>query len=142
MERPDAIFVIYIETTPARLWTLLASADASPGWFFGNRMEIGGAPGDPFRVTRPDGTIDVDGGILAIEPGKRLRVSWAMPGNPLGEGRPNEVEFLIDPAGEGVVRLSVLEYHHLPVPDAWKEAGRQGWSLILSSLKTRLEPPR
>lgn len=142
MEKPDLVYMIFIETTPERLWSLLTSAAESPKWFFGNRIEIGSKPGDPYRVIRPDGEAAVDGAMLAIEPPHRLRVRWDMPGNPLGEGRPNEIEYRIEPAAEGVVRLSVLEFHYLAVPEDWQRAGREGWSLILSLLKTICETGR
>jgi uncharacterized protein YndB with AHSA1/START domain len=142
MENPDLVYMIFIETSADRLWSLLTSPAESPEWFFGNRIEIGDAPGGPYRVMRDGGEAAVDGHILAIEPGRRLRVAWEMPGNPLGEGPPNEIEYLIEPAAEGVVKLSVLEFHRLKVPEEWQRAGREGWSLILSSLKTLLETGR
>ena len=142
MDKPDLVYMIFIEATAERLWALLTSAEESPKWFFGNRIEIGQEPGSPYRVIRPDGAAVVDGGVLAIEPPHRLRVRWDMPGDPLGPGRANEIEYRIDQAAEGVVKLSVLEYHHTPVPEPWQRAGREGWSLILSSLKTILETGR
>jgi uncharacterized protein YndB with AHSA1/START domain len=142
MDKPDLVYLIFIETSADRLWALLTSGEESPRWFFGNRIEIGDAPGGPYRVLRPDGVAVVDGQLLVVEPPQRLRVRWDMPGDPLGPGRANEIEYRIEPAAPGVVRLSVLEYHHTPVPEDWQRAGREGWSLILSSLKTILETGR
>ncbi len=142
MEKPDLVYMVFIATSAEQLWALLTSAEESPKWFFGNRIELGNAPGDGYRVIRSSGETVVDGGVLAIEPPHRLRVRWDMPGNPLGDGRANEVEYRIDQAADGVVKLSVLEYHYTPVPEDWQRAGREGWSLILSSLKTILETGR
>jgi uncharacterized protein YndB with AHSA1/START domain len=86
MEKPDLVYMIFIETSADRLWSLLTSAVESPKWFFGNRIELGSAPGDPYRVIRADGQAAVDGGVLAIEPPRLLRVRWDMPGDPLGPG--------------------------------------------------------
>jgi uncharacterized protein YndB with AHSA1/START domain len=142
MDKPDLVYIAYIATEAETLWRLLTSEADSPLWFFGCRIEIGNAEGGAYRVRGPDGALAVDGEILAIEPPHRLRILWRMPGNPLGEGRQNEIEYRIKPATEGVVKLSVLEFHHLPVPEAWQEAGREGWSKILSALKTLCETGR
>jgi len=144
MDKPDLVYMIFIETSAAALWTLLTSAEESSKWFFGNRIEVGEAAGKPYKVIRSDGAEAVSGRILAIDPEHRLRVSWEMPGDPLGWGdvRPNEIEYRIEPAAEGVVKLSVLEFHYNPVPEAWQRSGREGWSLILSALKTILETGR
>jgi uncharacterized protein YndB with AHSA1/START domain len=141
MDKPNTVYVNFIESSPDKVWDLLTDADASPDWFLGNRMEVGAAVGDPFRVLSPDGTFDVEGKIIAKEAWRRLRVSWVMPDLPVMPDE-NEVEFLIEDKGSDVVRVAVQEYHYVPVPEKWVEAGREGWSLILSSLKTMLETGR
>lgn len=138
IDKPNVVHVSFIASTPDQVWDLLTNADASPDWFFDNRMEVGAAVGDAFRMFRPDGSINVDGKVLAIEPPLRLRVSWIMPDLPISP-RQDEVEFRIEEKETGVARLAVQEYHGGPVPEKWVEAGREGWALILSSLKTLLE---
>ena len=138
MDKPNTVYVTFIGSTPDRVWSLLTDADSSPQWFIGNRMDVGAAVGEPYRLYRPDGTIEVDGKELAIEPGRLLRVSWAMPELPASRLE-NEVDFLIEDKGDGVVRLAVQEFHHEPIPEKWIESGREGWSLILASVKTLLE---
>ena len=138
MDKPDAVYTVFVAAGPEKVWALLNDSAASPNWFFGNRMEIGAAPGDPFRVFRPDGSIDVEGKVLAKEADRRLRVSWVMPDMPIRPGD-DQVEFVIEEKAKGVVRLAVQEYHSAPLPEKWVEAGREGWSLILSGLKTMLE---
>lgn len=138
MDKPDSVYIVFIAARPAQVWDLLNDSGASPDWFFGNRMVVGAAPGDPFQVFRPDGATDVEGTILEKVPEQRLRVSWVMPDMPIRPGD-DQVEFLIEEKAEGVVRLAVQEYHSAPLPQKWIESGREGWSLILSSLKTMLE---
>lgn len=133
---PDRILIIYIMALPETVWTLLTDVPNSPAWFFGQTMEVGNKIGDPFAVVAPDGSPQVKGRILAIDPPHRLMVSWDV----LVEGiAPVEVEFLIDDVGGGTSKLTLHEYHHATVPEAYIKAGREGWSLILSGIKSILE---
>lgn len=141
MDKPDNVYVSFIATTPDKLWALLIDSAASPDWFYGNRMEIGGEVGEPYRIIRPDGAVDVVGEVLVREPWRRLRVSWTMPEMP-ANSCDAEIQFLIDDKGSGVVRFCIEEFHNAPIPEKWQEAGREGWSLILSSMKTLLETGR
>ena len=138
MDKPDSIYAIFIAATPQQVWALLNDSAACPDWFFGNRIEIGDAPGDPYRVFRPDGGMDVDGKVLEMEAGRRLLVSWVMPDMPIRPGD-DRVEFVLEEKMEGLTRLAVQEYLSAPLPEKWIEAAREGWSLILSGLKTMLE---
>jgi uncharacterized protein YndB with AHSA1/START domain len=138
MDKPTRVYVSYIASSPDKVWDLLTNAHSSPDWFFGNRMEVGAEVGDSFRLTGPDGALDVDGKILAKDAWLRLRVSWVMPDMPVLSSE-NEVEFLIEDKGNDVVRLAVQEYHYVAVPERWVEAGREGWSYLLAGIKTMLE---
>jgi len=132
---PDRVFLTFIAATPARVWAVLTDAVRSPNWFFGQRMDVGKAIGDPFLITAGDGSHPVKGKVLAIDPLRRLKVSWdvQMPGVPK-----NEMEFLIEDLGNAT-KLTIHEYHLGKVEERFLESGREGWSLILASLKTLLE---
>src|SRR5688572_20078752 len=101
MDKPDSVYIVFIAAKPEQVWALLNQSAVTPDWFFGNRMEVGAAPGDPYRVFRPDGSIDVDGKILSKETNRLLRVSWVMPDMPIRPGD-DQVEFLIEKKTEGV----------------------------------------
>ena len=135
-QKPDAVFVTFIAATPQAVWDLLTDKARSPQFFFGNIMSVGAAAGEPFTVTRGDGTPDVAGKVLVHEPPHRLRVSWdmvAMPDVPTAE-----FEFLLE-AVDNVVRLTFSQFNGGPIPESFVDAGREGWSLIQASLKTLLE---
>lgn len=51
---------------------------------------------------------------------------------------PAEFEFLLEAVGD-VTRLTLSQFNGGPVEEKFMTAGREGWSLILSSLKTLLE---
>ncbi|MDB5737832.1 MAG: ATPase [Sphingomonas bacterium] len=137
--KPDRVFVTYIAAAPDRVWALLVDPVRSAEWFFGYRLIVSPVVGGAFEVFAPDGGRHIWGEVLAIAPGRRLRVSWqdAITGQP-----PIEVEWRIDPNGDAT-RLAVHEYHRgATVPDKFMEAGREGWSLILATMKTMIETGR
>jgi len=136
--KPDRIFLTFIAAPPEKVWALLTDTAQSPDWFFGQRMDVGAAKDDPFLITTPDGGQPVKGTVLAIDPPRRLLVSWEvqMPGVPK-----NEIEFLIEDMG-AASKLTVHEYHLGEVPEKFLKSGRDGWSLILASIKTLLETGR
>lgn len=133
--KPDRVLLTFIAAPPEKAWALLTDPDRTPEWFMGHRMEVGQAIGDRFQVLAPGGKLHIRGEVLAIDPPRRLMVSWqdSITGLP-----PIEVEWLIESAGEAT-RLTVHEYHHAEVPEKWLKAGREGWSLILAVMKTMLE---
>lgn len=141
MDKPSMVCVCYMEASPDEVWNLLMDSSASPTWFFGHRMEVGDAIGDGFRVIAPDGSVEVDGTILVRDASRRLRVRWFMPDMPLLPDD-DEVEFVIEDKGNGVVRLAIVEFRHPTIPEKWIEAGREAWSVILSGIKTILETGR
>jgi uncharacterized protein YndB with AHSA1/START domain len=137
--KPDRVLITYIAAPPDRVWALLVDPVRSAEWFFGYRMTVSLAVGGAFEVFAPDGGLHIWGDVIAIEPGRRLRVTWedAVTGQP-----PIEVEWLVDPNGE-TTRLAVHEYHRgAVVPEKYVQAGREGWSLILATMKTLLETGR
>jgi len=138
LDKPNTVYVSFIASTPGKVWDLLLDTGASPDWFFGHRMEVGAEVGDPLIVLSPDGSPLVEGEVLVKEPGRRLRVSWVLPDMPIRLAE-DEIEFLIEEKGEGVVRFVVHEYLSEPLPERWIVAGREGWSLVLSGIKTILE---
>lgn len=138
MDKPNTVYVTFIATTADRIWDLLLDTDSSTSWYFGHRMEVGAAVGDPYRLLLPDGSLLVDGEVLIIEPGRRLRVSWTLPDMPIAP-IDNEVDFFTEDLGIGVIRLVVQEWFYEPIPEKWVETGREAWSLMLASVKTLLE---
>lgn len=142
MKKPDAISIIFIAATPEKVWAALIDRALSQSYFFGNAVEVDARVGGKFIVRRPDGSIDVDGDVLAVEPPHRLRVTWKVVWlDELKDKPPAEVEYRVEALGD-VVKLSVSEFHTWDVPEKFKDAGRNGWALILSGLKSILETGR
>ena len=142
MKKPDAISIIFIASTPEKVWAALIDRALSQSYFFGNAVEVDARAGGKFIIRRPDGSIDVEGDVLAIEPPRRLRVTWKVVWlEELKDKPPAEVEYRVEALGD-VVKLTVSEFHAWDVPEKFREAGRNGWALILSGLKSLLETGR
>jgi uncharacterized protein YndB with AHSA1/START domain len=135
------IAVVFIAAPVERVWAALTDATISPNYFMGSRVEVGEV-GEPYRVGREDGWA-VTGVVLAKAPPNRLRVTWVVQAPP-GVTLPNcEIEYAVEaavtPQGGAVAKLTVSEFVDGPVPPQFVNAGRTGWALITSNLKTYLE---
>ena len=138
MDKPDTIHMIHIAATAQQVWDALTDRELSAGYFFGHRTEFGQVGGD-FRVVRPDGSLDSEGKVLVRDEPRLLRVTWRVVWmEELKDAPPGEVEYRLDDL-DGVVRLTVSEFGRPPQMAKFNEAAREGWSLILSGLKTLVE---
>ena len=130
-------YQIYIQATPERIWQALTDGDSSPNYFFGSRIESSFAPGAPYNYTFADGSVLIKGSIVSSEPPHRLvqtfEPQWEEEARNLPASR---VTWLIEAAGPGSkVTLIHEELLNTPYVDGFAD----GWSRILSSLKTFLE---
>jgi uncharacterized protein YndB with AHSA1/START domain len=137
----NSIAIIFIAASPQRVWDALTDSEASAKYFMDNRVTVGPVGGD--YIVSSNGQTSVSGKVLVRDAPHRLRVAWVLP-TPAGMKFPNcEVEFLIEtaetPAGGEVVKLTVSEFTDGLVPPQFQRAGRTGWALITSNLKSRLE---
>lgn len=132
-------YVIYIAAPPERIWAALTLAEFTKQYFFGRRIESDWKPGATVLYRMPNGSIDVSGRILEIDPPRLVRFTWNVESIPEARDLPEAiVSFEIEPLGE-VCRLTMTEDHTGPVPEKWLEGGRRGWPIILSSLKSLME---
>jgi uncharacterized protein YndB with AHSA1/START domain len=136
----STVYVVYIVSTPAKVWAALSSSEFTTQYFFGRQVESDWRAGSPWLLRRPDGTVDVWGVVRESDPPRRLVVSWNVHGPAGLKGLPESiVTYEIEPAGEDVVRLTMTEAHPTPIPADLLEGGRRGWPMILSGLKSLLE---
>lgn len=137
-EKPDAVHIIHIAAPAQKIWDALTSPALSPSYFFGNRFEFGETDGD-FRVIQPDGQVNSEGKVLVRDEPHVLRVTWdVVVYEDMRAETPGQVEFRLKDLG-GVVRLTVSEYGRPPGAARFEDAAREGWSLILSGIKSILE---
>jgi uncharacterized protein YndB with AHSA1/START domain len=132
------VYVIFIRTTPERLWSMLTGEEFIKEYWFGMHFKTEWKAGAEWQLIFPDGRVADTGEILEWVPPKRLVLKWRN-------------EFRPELKAEGYAQCMIdLE----PVSDAVKltithtmkraeskfiEAVSGGWPRILSNLKSLLE---
>jgi uncharacterized protein YndB with AHSA1/START domain len=136
---PNTVYVTYIASTAEKVWAALTGAEFTKQYFFGRSVEIEAKVGGDFVLRMADGRVDVQGKVVEYDPPHRLSVTWRVEWIEEMRKLPEcLVTFQIDPLGNAV-RLTMTEAHQWDVPDEILAGGREGWPLILSSLKSLLE---
>lgn len=134
-DRPNTVSVIFIAATPERVWAALTDP-AQQASYFGGETEIGEV-GGLFVRHATDKWPEITGEVLALEPPRRLVITWGFEGDP----PPDRVEFLVEPAGE-TTKVSIHEYHARDWGQEIADSAVAGWASLLSGLKTLVETGR
>src|SRR5690606_7101473 len=70
------VYVVFIKTTPARLWEALTSSEFAEKYWLGARPEAEWRAGGAWRIVLSDGRIADTGEITEFEPEKRIAIRW------------------------------------------------------------------
>jgi uncharacterized protein YndB with AHSA1/START domain len=138
MDKSSFVYVIYIRTTPEKLWRALTEPEFTKQFWAGTWQECDWKVGAPWKIMIPDGRVADSGEVLEIEPMKRLVLSWRNEFRPelMPEGH-SRLTYLLEQQDD-MVKLTVM--HEMDKPGSKLiEAVSQGWPAILSSLKSLLE---
>ena len=138
MARSTFVYVTYIRTTPAKLWSALTDAEFMKQYWFGTRCESEFTAGAAWKMVQGDGRITDAGEIVEAEPPRRLVIRWQHQDRPeLKAEGPSLCTMELEPIGPAV-KLSIT---HTIERDASKliTAVSGGWPKILSNLKSLLE---
>jgi len=130
----DSVFtyVTHIQATPEAVWEALTSPDFTEQYWGGRRITSDWKVGAEVRHVRPDGGTDWQGEVLVYEPPKELAYTWEAEGE-----APTKVTFKLMPQGPNI-RLMLL-HEGLDPTDPDYNMATEGWTAILSSLKTLVE---
>jgi uncharacterized protein YndB with AHSA1/START domain len=139
MATESTVYVIYIASTPQKVWEALTSSEFTTQFFFGRSVESDWKVGSPWILRNQDGTVDVRGEVRESDPPRELAVSWNVSAKEFQDLPECIVSYEIEAFGEGVIRLTMTEAHPSPIPAYLLEGGRRGWPMILSGLKSLLE---
>jgi uncharacterized protein YndB with AHSA1/START domain len=136
--RSTFVYVTYIRTTPARLWSALTDPEFMAQYWFGAHIESDWKVGSPWKLAYADGRIVDTGEILECDPPRRVvlrwRNEWSAELKAEGDAR---CTMELEPVGSAV-KLSIT--HEMERADS-KLIGAVsgGWPKILSNLKSLLE---
>jgi uncharacterized protein YndB with AHSA1/START domain len=139
-EKPKFVYVIYIASTPEKVFAALTDPDQTQQYWFGFRVGANGKAGAPRTVRNPDRVDFPDGVILESDPPRRLAYTWPPHTDQTKHERPSRVTFDIDMI-RGQVRLTIV-HDDFDAGSRVFEGISQGWPAVLSSLKSFLETGR
>ncbi len=139
MARSMFVYVIYIRTTPERLWSALTTdAEFMKQYWFGTHCKSQWTAGSPWKMVSSSGLILDAGEIVESEPLRRLVIRWRHQNKPelLAEGD-SRCTMVLEPLGTAV-KLAITHTIERE-PSKLIEAVSGGWPKILSNLKSLLE---
>ncbi|HKR62842.1 MAG TPA: SRPBCC family protein [Thermoanaerobaculia bacterium] len=139
MHKEKFVYVIYIQSTPEKVWQALTDGEQTREYW--GRHRNASDWNDGSRWEHQDyndaNVVDIAGTVLESARPSRLVVSWHLPGD---ENRPDKISrvtYSIEPF-EDATRLTVTHEDLEPASDMLYGV-TQGWPAVLSSLKTFLE---
>jgi uncharacterized protein YndB with AHSA1/START domain len=137
VETTSHVMQVFIRTTPERLWQALTDGAITKLYYFGSSVDSTWEPGASITYRSPDGGTMLEGEVLEIDPPRKLVTTFLPRWDANPDPYTSKVTFEIEQAGEAC--KLVLTHEDLIVGTPEATGVFQGWSQILSSLKTYLE---
>jgi len=138
MAESEFVYVIYIRTTPEKLWRALTEPEFTRRFWADTVQECEWKRGAKWRLMIPDGRVADTGEVIEIDPPRKLVLTWQNHMFPemTAEGH-SRMTYELEPKGS-LVKLTVK--HSMDTPGSkLVKAVSNGWPMILSSLKSLLE---
>ena len=138
MEKPAHVYTVHIAGSADQVWKAITDGDATVHYYYGTRVESSWEPGSPVRYDYPDGTVAADGEVIAVEPNRRLELTFHAHWDEQleAEGPVREVWTLDE--SDGITRLTVETWDMEPGTKTYEDF-TGGLPYILSGLKTLVE---
>jgi uncharacterized protein YndB with AHSA1/START domain len=138
MARSTFAYVIYIRTTPEKLWSALTDQEFMKQYWFGMHCESDWTAGSSWRMVRSNGSVCDSGEIIESDPPRRLVIRWQHQDNSelKAEGE-SRCTMELEPSGPAV-KLSITHTIERE-PSKLIGAVSRGWPMIMSNLKSLLE---
>ena len=70
------VYVIYIRTTPGKLWEALTKPEFMRQYWYNSWAECDWKVGSPWKLMMPDGGVADAGDVLDSDPPNRLVIRW------------------------------------------------------------------
>jgi uncharacterized protein YndB with AHSA1/START domain len=138
MANSEFVYVIYIRTTPEKLWQALTEPEFTRKFWVATVQECEWKPGASWKLVVPDGRVADAGEVVEIDPPRKLVLTWQNHLFPeiTAEGY-SRMTYELEPMGSSV-KLTVT--HTMDKKNSkLVKAVSTGWPNILSSLKSLLE---
>ena len=138
MADSEFVYVIYIRTTPEKLWQALIEPEFTREFWVATVQECEWKVGAAWKLVAPNGRVADAGEVVEIDPPRKLVLKWQNHLFPdiTAEGY-SRMTYELEPMGSSV-KLTVT--HTMDKKDSKLiKAVSTGWPNILSSLKSLLE---
>ena len=139
MSKPVFVYVIYIASTPEKVFKALTDTDATAKFWFGNAVTSDWKVGSPVQFHR-EGKLSLSGQVLENDSPRRLSYTFTPQHEPHNGTETSRVVLDLEQQKDQV-KLTVTH-------DDFAEGSKvfdsisNGWPLVLSSLKSYLEVNR
>jgi len=130
-------YQIFIQASPEQVWKAVTDGDISPHYYFGTTVTSDWKVGSTYTYGSEQVKKMIEGEILEIDPPNKLVQTFQPLWEPDAQAlSTSKVTWLFEESGEGC-KLTLVHEELDDVPFA--NGIIEGWSRILSSLKTYLE---
>jgi uncharacterized protein YndB with AHSA1/START domain len=131
------VYELFFRATPDRVWSAMTRPEDTEQYFFGTRVAVDQRKGGAIRWAMADGMLMVDGEVQSVRPQEELVHTWRIHYDPTAAGEVSTVTWRLEPRGP-VTKVTLT--HDLDgAPATGKSVSTDGWSLVLSGLKTLVE---
>jgi uncharacterized protein YndB with AHSA1/START domain len=136
-DKPNFVYVIYIASTPEKVFAALTDGNASVHYWHGSRIVSDWKVGSPFLLELDRLDKKIVGKVVEYEPPRRLAYTFEPQFEGMDKEAPSHVAFDIEPQ-KNQVKLTIVHDGFVPGSKVFEGISR-GWPLILSSLKSYIE---
>ena len=137
-DKTSFVYVTYIRATPQKVFDAITRPEVARR-YWGHDNVSDWQPGSGWEHVRADEqrTVQVVGKVVEVAPPTRLVITWAGASQAADPASYSRVSFDIEPLKD-MVRLTVT-HDELEAGSGMDKGIRQGWPIVLSSLKSLLE---
>ncbi len=139
MQKAKYVYVVYINTTPEKVWDAIGDPEMTRQYWGNARNVSDWKPGSRWHHEDLEDPkhVKMVGKVLESSRPKRLVISWANPADEGNAAKTSRVTFEIETFMESV-KLTVI-HDELEQDSEMHKGIMGGWPIVLSSLKTLLE---
>jgi uncharacterized protein YndB with AHSA1/START domain len=139
MNKPRFVYVIYICTTPEKLWDALTKPEFTRQYWCGTWQDTNWKPGSSWKLMIPDGRVGDAGEVMEIDKPRKLVLRWRNEFLPELKAEGYSICTIeLEPVDESV-RLTITHEMDRERGSKLIDGVSSGWPNILSSLKSLLE---